>query len=74
MWSYQILDRFVHNEGTMKDLNTLKNIAKNMTGTTLCALADGAAGPLNAFVTKYEEDFLKHIKEDRVKPAPMIMR
>ena len=74
MWSYKIIDRFVHNEGTTKDLNTLKDIAKNMAGNTLCALADGAAGPLNAFVTKYEEDFLKHIKEDRVKPAPMIMR
>ena len=74
MWSYQILDRFVHNEGTIKDLNTLKDIAKNMAGNTLCALADGAAGPLNAFVTKYEQDFLKHIKEDRTKPQPAIMR
>jgi NADH-quinone oxidoreductase subunit F len=32
-----------------------------MTGTTICALADAAAMPTRAFVTKYRAEFEEHV-------------
>ncbi|MBI2608784.1 MAG: NADH-quinone oxidoreductase subunit NuoF [Deltaproteobacteria bacterium] len=75
MWSYKILNRLMKDEGTREDIETLKRIAKNISGTTLCALADGAAIPLKGFVEKFPEDFEKRIRAPRREtPKPVIMR
>ncbi|MBI2026407.1 MAG: SLBB domain-containing protein, partial [Deltaproteobacteria bacterium] len=74
-WSYRIIDRFLKHQGTKQDLVTLENIAKHMAGHALCALADGAAGPLRSYVTKFRSDFLKRVAvQPREVPQPRIVR
>jgi NADH-quinone oxidoreductase subunit F len=76
MWAYKVLDRLMNNEGTEKDIENLTRIPKNISGTTLCALADGAAIPLRSFVTKFKDEFMAKTKQRKRKkvPEPRIMR
>ena len=43
-----------------RDADLLLNIAGNMMGNTICALADASAMPVRALVTKYRAEFEQH--------------
>jgi NADH-quinone oxidoreductase subunit F len=43
-----------------RDVDLLLAIANNMQGNTICALADAAAMPARALVTKYRGEFEQH--------------
>ena len=49
--------------GKMADLKTLTDVAQFMTGTTICALADGAAMPLKSYVEKFYSEFEHYVKK-----------
>jgi NADH-quinone oxidoreductase subunit F len=59
-WSRQILREFVNRQGSPESLRRLYRVGGNMLGTTLCALGDACAMPIQAFVDKYPEDFRSH--------------
>ena len=50
-----------HGGASGQDADLLLNIANNMQGNTICALADAAAMPIRALVTKYRAEFEAHI-------------
>lgn len=64
-WAYRILTRILEGKGAPEDLVNLKRLAKNMTGTSICALSEGAAMPLRSFVDKFEHEFEYFIKHKR---------
>jgi len=64
-WVYRILSRIVAGAGTLSDLETLKGLAKNMSGTSICALCEGAAMPLRSFIEKYPEEFEYYVTHKR---------
>ena len=59
-WLHRVLERLEYGEGTQADVDLLLNVAGNMMGNTICALADAAAMPTRAFVTKYRAEFEQH--------------
>jgi len=61
-WVHKILTRILAGRGKMDDLKTLQENAKYLTGTTICALADGAAMPLGSYVEKFYSEFEYHIR------------
>ncbi|MCP5463873.1 MAG: NADH-quinone oxidoreductase subunit NuoF [Deltaproteobacteria bacterium] len=62
-WVSKILDRIYHEGGTQADLDLLNEIADNMSGKTICALADALAMPVRSYLKKFPEDFARHIKK-----------
>ena len=60
-WAYKIIKRIYHGEGSLKDLDTLLTIAKNMEGRTICIFADAAAWPIRSYITKFRSEFEEHI-------------
>jgi NADH-quinone oxidoreductase subunit F len=64
-WLHKTLLRLEAGEGTTADVDLLVNIANNMQGNTICALADAAAMPVRAFVTKYRSEFDDHVRLGR---------
>lgn len=74
-WVYRILSRIVEGGGTASDLDTLRGLAQNMSGTSICALCEGASMPLRSFLEKFPEEFEYYVKnkrsmiEDRQKEA-----
>ncbi|MEH6626810.1 MAG: NADH-quinone oxidoreductase subunit NuoF [Motiliproteus sp.] len=63
-WSEQLLDKIERGEGTMEDLDTLAWQCQFMgPGNTFCALAPGAAEPIQSALKYFREDFERHINE-----------
>ncbi|OIO38414.1 MAG: NADH oxidoreductase (quinone) subunit F [Candidatus Omnitrophica bacterium CG1_02_46_14] len=60
-WAYKIVKRIYSGEGTLKDLDTLLTISKNMEGRTICVFADAAAWPIQSYITKFRSEFEEHI-------------
>jgi NADH-quinone oxidoreductase subunit F len=65
-WLYDVLAQVCQGKGTVKDVELLVDISNNMMGNTICALADGTAMPMLAFVRKYRDEFLAVAKSGGV--------
>src|SRR5213082_4222852 len=61
-WTTKILARMVAGDGTAEDLDTLLEIADNMTGKTICVLSDSCATPVVSGLKKFPSDFESLIK------------
>src|SRR5262245_31925762 len=59
-WVHKVLEGLESGTASPRDVDLLLNIAGNMMGNTICALADAAAMPVRAFVTKYRSEFEEH--------------
>jgi len=61
-WMEDILHRIEHGGGREQDLDLLLDITDNISGKTLCALGDAAAGPVASFVRKFRGEFEARIR------------
>jgi NADH-quinone oxidoreductase subunit F len=67
-WSTKILARIRAGKGSLKDLDTLSDIANSigtMPGTTICGLADGAAWPIKNAIKKFRPELEEYITSGR---------
>jgi len=64
-WVYRILKRVEQGRGRAEDIKNLLDICSFMGGTTICALADGAAMPLRSYPEKFRDEFDFHIQEGK---------
>ena len=56
-WTTKILERIVAGQGTFEDLDTLLDLAENMTGKTICVLSDSCAAPVVSGLQKFRHEF-----------------
>jgi NADH-quinone oxidoreductase subunit F len=56
-WMTKILERIVAGHGTFEDLDTIFDLAENMTGKTICVLSDSCAAPVTSGITKFRGEF-----------------
>ena len=71
-WTTKILERIVAGDGTPEDLDTLLEIADNMTGKTICVLSDSCATPVTSGLKKFRGDFEALIKKKRHHLVPAV--
>ncbi len=71
-WMERIVRKIEEGRGEMKDLDLLLSVARAIApyppiglGTTICALGDAAALPVQSYVMKFREEFEQHIREHR---------
>jgi NADH-quinone oxidoreductase subunit F len=71
-WMERVLRKIEEGQGEMKDLDLLMSVARAIApyppiglGTTICALGDAAALPVQSFVMKFRDEFEQHIREHR---------
>ena len=60
-WMHQILERTSRGEATERDLATLKELADNIYGKTICFFGPSAAMPVQSFLLKFKNEFLERI-------------
>jgi len=65
-WLAEICDRIVDGEASEADVDLLVDVSNNMMGNTICALADGTAMPMLAFVRKFRGEFLEAARKGGV--------
>ncbi|MFT5606273.1 MAG: NADH-quinone oxidoreductase subunit F, partial [Parvicella sp.] len=68
-WLYRIIKRINKGEGSMKDLDTLLDVANRIEGRTICALGDAAAWPVQSFLKHYRHEFEAKIHPSKTKVA-----
>jgi NADH-quinone oxidoreductase subunit F len=71
-WTTKILERIAAGEGTSEDLDTLLEIADNMTGKTICVLSDSCATPVVSGLKKFRGDFESLIKKKTHHLVPQV--
>ncbi len=64
-WAYKIVQRIYRGEGTIKDLDELLRIARNMEGRTICVFADAAAWPIQSYIGKFRSEFEEYITKGK---------
>jgi NADH-quinone oxidoreductase subunit F len=64
-WTTKILERIRDGAGTPGDLDTLLDLAENMTGKTICVLSDSCATPVVSGIKKFGHEFEALIKKSR---------
>lgn len=61
-WASRILRRIEDGRGTEEDLDTLLQISRQMTGTTICVLSDSLAAPVISSIEKFRDDYLALVR------------
>ena len=69
-WTTKILERIVDGHGTFEDLDTLLELADNMTGKTICVLSDSCAAPVVSGLQKFRNEFEALITGKRTNKSP----
>ena len=69
-WMRKITDRIVAGGGTEKDPATLKNVADNIAGKTICAFGEACSWPTQSFLAKFPEEFSGKSKKPLPPPMP----
>lgn len=61
-WMYRIVQKIENGNGSLKDLESLGRIAKNIEGRTICAFGEAASWPVSGFLKYFYEEFEHHVK------------
>ncbi|HEU4354013.1 MAG TPA: NADH-quinone oxidoreductase subunit NuoF [Actinomycetota bacterium] len=64
-WVSRVLARIEDGYGRPQDLDLILDTADNMLFKSFCALADGAASPIQSSVRHFREEYERHVAEHR---------
>lgn len=56
-WMEKVLHRILHGHGTLKDVDLLWNLQKNIDGKTICPLGDAASWPVASAIRHFRSEF-----------------
>ena len=70
LWMKKITERMLLGGGVMQDPATLKTVADNIAGRTICAFGEACAWPTQSFVAKFAEDFAARATKSAPPPLP----
>jgi len=60
-WIVKILQRIEAGDGELRDLDTLYELCQQMSGRTICVLADSVVFPLRSSMDKFRDEYEAHI-------------
>jgi NADH-quinone oxidoreductase subunit F len=69
LWMKKITDRMLLGGGVTEDPGTLKNVADNIAGKTICAFGEACAWPTQSFLEKFPNEFAS--RAQKAVPPPM---
>jgi NADH-quinone oxidoreductase subunit F len=70
LWMKKITQRMLEGGGVTQDPATLKNVADNIAGRTICAFGEACAWPTQSFVKKFPEEFASRAGKPVPPPLP----
>jgi len=57
LWMKKITERMLQGGGVEQDTDTLKSVADNIAGRTICAFGEACAWPTQSFIDKFRDEF-----------------
>lgn len=65
-WIQQVMERLIDGEANLADIDLLANVAKQMTGVTLCALGDFAANPILSTIKHFRPEYEAYVQKKQI--------
>ena len=62
---FEILDRITKGNGTMEDLELLKELSETIKDTSLCGLGQTAPNPVLSTLGKFWDEYVAHVKDKK---------
>jgi NADH-quinone oxidoreductase subunit F len=63
-WAHRVLRKINAGEGTAADLDLLLAIAAQMSGATICFLADSLVMPIRSFLAHFRDEFVARLRKE----------
>ncbi len=70
LWMKKITDRMLLGGGVTQDPATLKSVADNIAGRTICAFGEACAWPTQSFLEKFPDEFATRAEKPVPPPMP----
>ncbi len=70
LWMKKITQRMLEGGGVTQDPATLKNVADNIAGRTICAFGEACAWPTQSFLEKFPNEFAERAQKPVPPPLP----
>jgi NADH-quinone oxidoreductase subunit F len=70
LWMKKITDRMLLGGGVTQDPATLKNVADNIAGRTICAFGEACAWPTQSFLERFPDEFAARAQKPVPPPLP----
>ena len=70
LWMKKITQRMLEGGGVTQDPGTLKNVADNIAGRTICAFGEACAWPTQSFLEKFPDEFADRAEKPFPPPMP----
>ncbi|CAN5584176.1 hypothetical protein BH18VER2_BH18VER2_11890 [soil metagenome] len=70
LWMKKITQRMLEGGGVTQDPATLKNVADNIAGRTICAFGEACAWPTQSFLEKFPDEFAARAQKPVPPPLP----
>jgi NADH-quinone oxidoreductase subunit F len=64
-WVWRVMERMVEGKATVAEIDTLLDVSYEIEGHTICALADGAAWPVQGLIRHFRPEMERRIGEYR---------
>ena len=64
-WVWRVMERMVAGNASVAELDMLYDVTKEIEGHTICALADGAAWPVQGLIRHFRPEMERRIEEYR---------
>ncbi len=62
---YEILDKITKGNGTMEDLDNLRNLSKVIKDTALCGLGQTSPNPVLSTMDNFWDEYVEHVKDHK---------
>jgi len=59
---HELLEKITHGDGTMEDLETMKNLSKVVKDTALCGLGQTSPNPVISTMENFYDEYVDHVK------------
>jgi NADH-quinone oxidoreductase subunit F len=68
-WMWRVMERMVLGKAQIEEIDTLYDVTKQVEGHTICALADGAAWPIQGLIRHFRPEMERRIRAHTEKLA-----
>ncbi|MBI2978001.1 MAG: NADH-quinone oxidoreductase subunit NuoF [Rhodospirillales bacterium] len=62
-WMWRMMERLVHGEATIEEIDLLQEVTKQVEGHTICALGDAAAWPIQGLIRHFRSELEQRIAD-----------
>ena len=69
-WVWRVMERMVEGNASIAEIDTLLDVSYEIEGHTICALADGAAWPVQGLIRHFRPELERRIAEYRAAALP----